>query len=101
MMTIRKIYEQPNTDNWAQFFQGKLSFRLAKVEVEIDAKGFPVVLLVKKDGSLVVKITEGMYYASNNLTSIHKKANSDISGYWTKTQGSKLKLKLTFKKFIF
>ena len=95
MMAIRKIYEQQNTDNWAAFSQGRLSFRLAKVEVDIDAKGFPVVILVKKDGSLIVKITEGMLYFSENLTSIHKKVNSDMSGYWTKTQGRNENLKLT------
>ena len=80
-------YEEPNKDNWAQFFKGKLWFIFAKVEVDIDAKGFPMVILVKKDGSLIVKITEGMLYFSENLTSIHKNVNSDMSGYWTKTQG--------------
>lgn len=76
--------EQSNRLTWKEFIDNQFTEEFSNISKSLDANGYPVVVMQKKNGNLV-RLTQYMSYFKNRDSILDEEI---VSGYWVKKKSN-------------
>lgn len=73
-----------NTDIWLEYNMTQTIKKYTQFSIDWDTNGLPVIIIVRKDDGLIVKLTEGKNFQGFNITHVDLEFSF---GIWAKKNG--------------
>lgn len=86
MKEPQNFFEKQNqSKKWVEYRNNKIRDEYSQISIAIDFHGYPIVILLRKDGLIIKKLTQGSSYWSSNMTGLIRDFSDH--GFWLVKDG--------------